>query len=138
MSVVQWNRQQEVEAMDRRLWRSMLGVLDGSRTPVADLYETDDEFVVEVEAPGFSKNELRIEVSDHMLSIMGERHREREDDGKAFRLHERLETAFERRFELPTGADTKRISATLGKGLLEIHAPKLAAAQPRRVTIGGE
>lgn len=89
--------------------------------PAADVYEADGEFVVE------------IELSDHTLTVKGEKVEKTE---KAFRLHERLERAFERRFALPADADTERVTATFEKGVLELHAPKVATAKPRKVAIG--
>ena len=82
-------------------------------TPAADIY--DDELVVELEVPGFGENELEIEVSNHTLTVKGERKEERETKEKALRLRERLETTFERSFVLPTEADSERLTATYGK-----------------------
>jgi HSP20 family protein len=41
--------------------------------PAADFYETDRDYVIELEVPGFEEKELGIEVSDHTLTIKGER-----------------------------------------------------------------
>jgi HSP20 family protein len=136
MSVAQWNPRYEVEAMNRRLWRSMLDMLETSPSPAADMYETADEFVLEVEAPGFSEKEITIELSDHLLSVTGERKLDEKRDGKSVRhRHERLERAFARQFELPTGADIARISARIDNGLVEVHAPKLHTARPKSIAI---
>ena len=50
-------------------------------------------------------------------------------------MRERLEAHFERRFRLPIEADTDHVTAEYGKGVLTLHVPKLAAAQPRSVKI---
>ena len=42
---------------------------------------------------------------------------------------------FERRFTLPADADTKHLKATFERGVLEVHAPKLAEAKPRKIAI---
>ena len=86
--------------------------------------------------PGFEEKQLGIEVSDHTLTVRGEVAEEKEERDKAFLLHERLERTFERRFHLPAEADAKRLTATFEKGMLEIHAPKLVEAKPRKVAIG--
>ena len=103
--------------------------------PAADIYETDDEFVVELEVPGYEEKELVIEVFDHTLAVKGEREKTKEEKTKEFSLHERIERKFERRFVLPVEADTEHLKAIFGKGVLEVHAPKVKTAKPKKVAI---
>ena len=111
--IVKWTPFQELDSMERRM-RRMFEEIGFAPTllPAADTYETDEEFVVELEVPGFAEKELVIEVSDHHLTVKGERLETKEQQKKAFRLHERLEREFERRFELPQDADTEHVQAT--------------------------
>jgi hypothetical protein len=51
--------------------------------------------------PGFEEKELSVEVTDHTLVVEGEQLETREEKDKQYRLHERLEKSFERRFTLP-------------------------------------
>jgi len=137
MEVVKWTPFRELEAIERRMRR--LFDEAGFATallPAADVYETGEEYVLELEVPGFEEKELAIEVTDHTLCIKGERAEEKEKKDKTYRLHERLEKTFERRFELPPEADTEAVKADFRKGVLEVHAPKAQAAKPRRITIG--
>jgi HSP20 family protein len=65
----------ELDAMERRV-RNLLA--DAASTapgvlPATDFYETDDEYIVELEVPGFEQKELGIEVTDHLLKVSGER-----------------------------------------------------------------
>jgi hypothetical protein len=69
--------------------------------------------IVELEAPGFDEKELSLEVSDHTLTIKGERAKEKEEREKTFYLHERIEKHFERQFKLPPEADVEHVKATL-------------------------
>jgi HSP20 family protein len=103
--------------------------------PAADVYETADEFVIELEVPGYEEKELGIEVSDHTVKVTGVRAESKEKAEKAFRLRERLEHEFERRFELPADADTALVKAAFDKGVLTLHAPRLQAAAPHKVEI---
>jgi HSP20 family protein len=137
MPIVKWTPFAELESMERRMRRLVdeLGFTP-SQLPAADVYETDDEFVVELEVPGYEEQELTVEVSDHTLAVKGERARAKEEQKKEFALHERLERMFERRFALPTGTDTEHVTATFGKGVLEVHAPKARSAGPKQVEIG--
>lgn len=125
--------------MERRMRRMFgdLGLVPAT-FPAADVYETESEYVFEVEAPGFEEKELTVEVSDHTLMVKGEQAEEREKKEKTFRLHERLEKTFERRFELPPEAEPEKIAAEFAKGVLTVHAPKAKEAKPRKVAIAKE
>jgi HSP20 family protein len=131
-----WTPFRGLDLMDRRMQRFFedLGVVP-ALTPAADVYETDGEIVVELEVPGFDEKELGIEVRDHTLSIIGERVEKTEKQDKALRLHERLETHFERRFELPARIDAEHVAAEYTKGLLTVHVPKTSHEQPHKVEI---
>lgn len=126
----------DIDLMERRMRRLFEDVgLFPSALPAADVYETPEEVVVELEAPGYEEKELTLEVTDHTLVVKGERIETKEKREKSFRLHERLDRAFERRFALPDAVDPEKVSATFAKGILEIHAPKVTEAIPHRIAI---
>jgi HSP20 family protein len=126
----------ELELLDRRM-RRMFSDLPfvPALTPAADVYETDGELVLELEVPGYEEKELEIELSDHTLVVKGDRTEETESKEKMLRVHERLESTFVRRFELPAETDTERVSATYAKGLLTLHVPKVPEFTPRKISI---
>jgi HSP20 family protein len=136
MAIVRWTPFTELDSMERRMRRVFeeIGIAPGL-VPAADVYQTADEFVVEVEAPGFDQKELSIEVSDHTLAIKGSHSGTREENEREFALHERLEREFERRFILPRDADTEHVKAVFSKGVLEVRAQKLPAAKAKQVAI---
>jgi len=135
-TLVKWTPFRELDLMERRMRRMLEDVGFGPITvPAADVYETPEEFVVELEVPGFKEQDLGLEVTDHTLTVRGEVKVETEEKEKTFILHERLEQTFERRFQLPEDADTEKLVATFDDGVLEIHAPKAPEAKPRKVAI---
>ena len=135
-SLVRWSPFRDLDLMERNMRRMFEGFgLVPSLLPAADVYETKDEYVVELEVPGYEEKELGIEVSDHTLTIKGERKEIKEEAEKAFRLHERLEKQFERTFVLPSEADTAKVKAIFKHGVLEVHAPKAKTAVPKKVPI---
>ena len=137
MDVVRWSPFRELEAMERRMRRAFEDVgLTAATMPAADVYETASEFVVELEVPGYEENELEIEVTDHTLSVKGERTEKKAQEDKAFHLRERLEKSFERRFTLPAEVDLEKAQAIFKKGVLEVHVAKAAETKPRTVPIG--
>jgi HSP20 family protein len=103
--------------------------------PAADLYETEKELIVELDVPGYDEKELALEVSDHTLTVKGERMEEKHEKDKAFYLHERLEKHFERSFTLPVDAEVEKARATFDTGVLKVHVPKIEAAKPRKIEI---
>jgi HSP20 family protein len=138
MAIVKWAQTPflELDSMERRMRRIFeeIGIAP-TLLPAADVYETEDEFVVELEVPGYEETELAIEVSDHTLAITGRRETVKDEKARAFALHERLERHFERRFPLPTDADTEHLKATFAKGVLEVHAPRIKTSKPKQVAI---
>ena len=107
MAITQWTPFTELDSMERRMRRLFEGIGTAQAlAPAADMYETDDEYVVELDVPGYEEKELSLEVSDHTLAIKGSRAAIKDEQRKEFALRERLEREFERRFVLPTEADT--------------------------------
>ncbi len=135
-TLVKWTPFRELNLMERRMRRLLEDMGFGPvSVPAADIYETPDEFVVELEVPGFQEKELEVEVSDHTLTVKGEAKEEKDKKERTFLLHERLERSFERRFHLPEEADTDKLKAVFNRGVLEIHAPKVVPAKAKRVPI---
>jgi len=136
-TLVKWSPFRELDLMERQMRRLLDEVgLAPAPLPPVDVFETEDEFVLELEVPGYEEKELKIEAFDHTVKIAGARQEVDEKSDKVFRLHERLERHFERRFELPPEADTKHLKAVFENGVLEVHAPKSAQMKPRTIPIG--
>ena len=135
--MVRWAPFRELDLMERNMRRALEGFgLGAPVLPAADVYETGSEFVVELEVPGYEEKELEIEISDHMLTVKGERTEIKDETERTFRLHERLEKEFVRRFELPPEADTAKVKAVFKAGVLELHTPKAKQLVPKKIPIG--
>ena len=137
MIIVPRNPFAELDAVERRMRRFFdeFGVVPAP-LPAADLYETDGEFVLEIDVPGFSEPQLDVAVSDHTLVVKGERSEKKEsEEDKEFQLQERLVRRFERRFELPRSIVVDRIGAEFEDGVLTVHAPKSETATAHTVEI---
>lgn len=136
MNVTRWTPFQELESFQRRIPRFFedMGVFPAV-LPMADVYERNGEFVYELEVPGFDEKDLSIEVTDHVLSIKGDRKEKTEEQNKIYRLHERLERRFERRFEVPPTADVEKLTAEFKQGVLSVRTP-LHEHKLRKVPIG--
>ena len=61
------------------------------RVPAADVLETADEIVVEIELPGHKEDELQIKVDGDVLTIEAERKAERVQKGESYQRSERVQ-----------------------------------------------
>ena len=108
MALVRWSPFQELDSMDRLVRRmfDQVGVVPA--WPAADVYESNGEYIYELEVPGYDEKDLAIEVRDHTLTVKGEKTEKKEEKEKTFYLNERLAKTFERRFELPRRGDHRQ------------------------------
>jgi HSP20 family protein len=137
-TLVKWAPFSDLDVIERRMRRMLEDFgLAAAPLPAADMYETDKELVVELDVPGFEETELALEVSDHTLTIKGERLAEKEEKRRSYYCHERLEKHFERRFTLPPEVDTEHIDARFHTGVLEVHVPKIEPLKARKIEITG-
>lgn len=105
----------------------------GAWSPLADLHETDDAYVVEAELPGIAREDIDVEISDRELRITGE-HKECEREG-ALRHSTRRAGHFEYRALLPADLKADGVTAALSDGILTVTVPKAQAAKPHHVEI---
>jgi HSP20 family protein len=139
-----WEPLQELEQVTERMrrmldqtfggfgWPSRL-TERGSWSPLVDIEETDDSYVLEAELPGVKREHVDIEVVGNELTISGEV-KEREHKG-ALRRRMRRTGRFEYRVSLPSQVDPERIDAQLKEGVLTLQAPKAERAQRRRIEV---
>jgi HSP20 family protein len=102
-------------------------------TPLADVTETDDAYLVEIELPGVNRKDLTVEVAGDQLRVSGEIV-EKEKVGW-LRHRTRRVGQFTYQTLLPGGIDAEHISADLADGVLTVRVPKTEASKPRRITI---
>jgi HSP20 family protein len=100
-----------------------------SRVPAANISETNDEYHIELAAPGLKKDDFKIRVDDQVLSISVEQHKENTENNKNYNKREYSYTSFVRSFTLPEGADDARIAAEYTDGVLNINVPKKEEAK---------
>jgi HSP20 family protein len=99
------------------------------RMPAIDMVDREDEVIVSVEVPGVRKEDLSIAVTDSTLTVKGTTERHEEEKRDDYYYHELACGEFSRVLRLPVGVDSKKVSASLKDGILEIHLPKLESAK---------
>lgn len=105
--------------------------------PAMDLVEKDDAYEITAELPGLDDKHVEIKLSNHTLTIKGEKSEEKEDRQKDYYLSERRYGSFQRSFQLPDGVDSDKIEASFTKGVLTVKLPKTAAAKKaeKKITV---
>lgn len=103
--------------------------------PTADIYDTDDHIYVDVDLPGVSKSDIKLQVDQSILTVSGTRNSTSNQQSATAHRSERSFGHFSRHFELGDHLDIDRISASLTDGVLQIAIPKLETAKPKRLDI---
>ncbi len=104
-------------------------------TPLVDIEETPEEFVIKADLPGMSQKDVRVSLMGDTLSLRGERHQENtRQDGGYVRV-ERSHGQFERVFTLGSPVRADQVKATYRDGVLEIRVPKAEEAKTREIPV---
>jgi len=119
---------------DMQSWWEGTGEL-GAWSPDVNVYDKENEIVVEAEMPGMKKEDIDVSVQDHTLTLSGERKEETETKDKHFYRRERVEGSFLRSIGLPTNVDSAKIDASYKDGVLTLTIPKAEEAKTKRVEI---
>jgi HSP20 family protein len=104
-------------------------------TPAADLYETPESFVLEMELPGFDLDDIELTMEKGMLSVTGERKMEEKEEDRTYHLQERSVERFTRSYALPRSVEIDKVDASFSNGVLKVLLPKAAEAKPRRIEV---
>jgi HSP20 family protein len=117
---------------DGRRWLSM--GLDIS-APVVDLFDEKDEVVVKAELPGMAKDDIEIDISDHQLTVKGEKKKEEKIKEENYYCSERSYGSFMRVLDLPSEVQSDKVHASYKNGVLEIRLPKTEAAKKKEIKV---
>ena len=101
--------------------------------PSVNVKENDDEYIVEMAAPGMKKDDFQIEVNNNVLTIKSEiKNEHKEKNGGTYTRKEFSYQSFQRSFNLNNDVvDDAKINATYKDGLLSVTLPKKEEAKPK-------
>lgn len=102
--------------------------------PASEIVENDSHFLLSIDLPGLKTEDIKIDVSENMLTVSGERKRQ---EYKAQSV-EREYGYFKRSFMLPATINSEKIEAQYENGVLELYLPKSAKALSRKIEIKSE
>lgn len=98
-------------------------------SPAFDVTEKEKEYEITAELPGIDEKNVEVKLTNHTLTIKGEKKEEKEEKEKDYYLSERRYGSFHRSFQLPEGVDTAKVDASFAKGVLTIKLPKTPEAR---------
>ena len=104
----------------------------GATLPAVNISETNDDFRIEVAAPGMKREDFRVELDNNVLSISSETQANREEKNQngQYSRREFSYQAFQRSFALPENkVEGDKISARYEDGILYIAVPKKEEAK---------
>lgn len=102
--------------------------------PSVNILESKENFRIDVAAPGLTKEDFKIDVTQNVLTISTEKKVETpstpESEIKTAPTHKYVRrefgySAFKRAFNLPENVDVTNISAQYNNGVLEVSVPKI-------------
>ena len=137
--VTRWDPLSDINRLNEQLrdylgrWSSLPSLLGEGFTPLADLEETEEAYVVEVELPGVKGDDIEVEVAGRRLTVSGER-KERERV-RVLRRQTRTVGRFHYEVVLPGEVDEESIEASLDEGVLTVRVPKAEAERPKRIPV---
>lgn len=102
--------------------------------PGLNAWQDGSDFIVEAEIPGFSIDDIQVDVSEDTITVRGQREQHTPEGATTLR-RERSVSRFERSLRLPAPIDAEGVDASLTNGVLQIRMPIAQSARPRRVQI---
>src|SRR5689334_768685 len=132
-----------IEDFFNRDWDSTLADRNYSATlPAVNIVETNEDYIIDVAAPGMKRDEFKVELDNNVLTISSQREEKQEqhDEGRSYTRREFNYQSFQRSFTLPENkVEGEKISARYVDGILHITVPKKEDAKVKpikQITIG--
>jgi HSP20 family protein len=150
MQLTRWDPFREMEELSDRLGRSWpLGFMrpfgrhEGGEealvvadwAPLVDVEETDQEYLIKAELPEVRKEDVKVTIENGMLTIEGDRKREKEEKTRKVHRVERSYGKFVRRFSVPPEVEDKKVAAEFKDGVLYVHVPKSPVMKPKAIEV---
>lgn len=107
--------------------------------PSVNIRETDDNFELELAAPGMTREDFDIHLENNILTISSEKKEDKDVKEENYHRREFFYSSFKRSFTLPDSIDADHINAKYDNGILQVLLPKKEDAKvkpARTIEIG--
>ena len=146
MDLTRWERDMEHmfdDFMGRRMrpwWPERWFPTGGTEiaAPALDVFEEKDDIVVKAELPGIDKENIEVNLTEHTLTIKGEKKKEEEVKEENYYRCERSYGSFLRSVELPKDVHADKVKASFKNGILEVRVPKTEEAKSKAIKVNVE
>lgn len=103
--------------------------------PSVDIFEEGGDVVLKAELPGMTKQDISVNLTDHIITISGEKKKEEKVEKKDFFRLERSYGSFTRSFELPVDVKADQVKAKFRDGVLEVRLPMTEEAKKKAKSV---
>ena len=103
--------------------------------PSVDVFVEQNDIVIKAELPGMEKDDIQVNLSNHTLTLQGEKKREEKIKEEDYFCSERAYGSFSRTLELPGDVQGEKVSASFKNGVLEIRLPVAEAAKAKTIKV---
>jgi HSP20 family protein len=103
--------------------------------PKCEVTEDKNQYLFKLDLPGLAKDQIKIEFSDQVLTLSGERKQERHEESKRQHLSEFSYGSFLRSFSIPGPVHSENITATYDHGVLQVSVPKSETSKTKQIQI---
>jgi HSP20 family protein len=145
-TVIRWNSVTNIFALDEVISQMLEWTSDviqelkktekvAAWVPAADMYETDDAVIIQIELAGIDKDSLEILFQDEHLFLRGNRPFSPQMQSAKIHRIERMYGYFQRVFRIPQPVDSPHISASYDQGVLKITLSKLKPSGADQVNV---
>ncbi len=137
MPLIHWKPWLEpFEDLEKDLLDEFRGIMSSRKSagfmPRVDVYEKDNNVVVEAELPGIDPEKVEVSVADNVLVLKGDSEHKTEVDEKGFYRKEVRRGSFYRQVSLPARVEGEKAEADYDKGVLKVTIPKLSEAKTNK------
>jgi HSP20 family protein len=147
MAITRWDPFRDLSLLQERMnrvfedaavrgWKNDEPSATTSWSPAVDIYETDNEIMVQAELPGVDRKDIALQLENNVLTLKGDRRFEKETNQENYHRIERSYGGFSRAFTIPTVVDEDKIRADYRDGILKIALPKKEQVKAKQIKIG--
>lgn len=113
----------------RRLLERQIEAVEWS--PRVDVIQREGQVVIRADLPGLNKDDIKVEVTDDVITIEGERKHEKKEEREGYCYSECSYGSFYRAIPLPEGAEAAKAAAEFNNGVLEVTVPAPLHTEPK-------
>ncbi|PIR98614.1 MAG: molecular chaperone [Candidatus Colwellbacteria bacterium CG10_big_fil_rev_8_21_14_0_10_41_28] len=129
-------RKKDIQPEEEFVNQNLMGDMEGQLT--IDVYQTDDEIIVESAIAGVDPKDIDIDATSESVTIRGERKKSNEISDQDYFYQECFWGRFSRSVILPQEVDPDKASSVLKNGVLKVHLPKIHKDVARKISVDKE